>query len=71
MARPRPWTLEGLMAARVLAAANAPLTAIAEVTDRLSHDVDQALWALVGRAPEQALARLNPTHLETANDPRN
>ncbi|MEW5687203.1 MAG: hypothetical protein AB1942_19995 [Pseudomonadota bacterium] len=55
----RPWTLEGLLAARVLAAANAPLAHIGEALDRLSGEVDRALWMLVGRTPEQALALLN------------
>lgn len=55
----RPWNLEGLLAVRVLAAANAPLGAIGQAVDRLAPEIDQALWALVGRTPEQALARLN------------
>lgn len=55
----RPWTLEGLLAARVLAAANAPLQHIGEALDRLAADVDHALWALLGRSPAEALMYLN------------
>jgi len=47
------------MAARVLAAAQAPLGHIAPALDRFSPDIDLALWALVGRTPQQALAVLN------------
>ena len=55
----RVWTLEGLMAARVLAAAQAPLARIGFALERSATDVDLALWALVGRTPEEALDRLN------------
>lgn len=55
---PRKWTLEGLMAARVLLIANAPLGHIAFALDRTSADVDRALWSLVGRTPEQPIAVL-------------
>jgi hypothetical protein len=51
--------MEGLMAARVLVASNAPLGAVGEALDRFSWEIDLALWALTGRSPEQALARLN------------
>lgn len=54
----RPWTLEGLMAARVLVAAQAPLTRIGFALDRTAAEVDLALWALVGRTPQEALERL-------------
>lgn len=55
----RPWTLEGLTAVRVLAAANADQAAIAEAVGRFKAEIDLALWALVGRSPQQAVARLN------------
>lgn len=55
----RAWTLEGLMAARVLVAAQAPLVRIGFALDRPAPEIDQAMWALVGRTPEQALLRLN------------
>lgn len=55
----RPWNLEGLMAARVLAAVGAPLGHIGQALDRFAPEIDQALWVLVGRTPEQALAVLN------------
>lgn len=53
--RPRVWTLECLMAARMLIAAGAPLGHVAFALDRTSGDVDRALWTLVGRTPGQAL----------------
>lgn len=55
----RPWTLEGLTAVRVLAATNADQAAIAEAVGRFKAEIDLALWALVGRSPQQAVARLN------------
>lgn len=55
----RPWTIEGLAAARALAAANCPLSRIGIALDRTSGEIDHALWALVGRTPDQALKRLN------------
>lgn len=57
--RTRPWNMEGLMAARVLAAANAPLNRIGESLDRFSWEIDKALWTLVGRTPDEALYVLN------------
>lgn len=55
----RPWTLEGLMAARVLVAAGASLGAAANALGRRAGEVDAALWALVGRSPQEAVDRLN------------
>lgn len=55
----RPWTIEGLAAVRVLAAADCSLGAIADALGRFKAEIDVALWALVGRSPEQAVARLN------------
>lgn len=54
----RPWTLEGLAAVHVLARAGTDLDVIADAVGRFRTDVDLALWALVGRSPGQALARL-------------
>lgn len=62
----RPWNLEGLMAARVLVAAGAPLSHIGEALDRFGWEVDHAMWALVGRSPEEALYRLNGGVLDRA-----
>lgn len=50
------------MAARVLMMAQAPLGHIAFALDRTKSDVDQALWALVGRTPGQALIVLRGGH---------
>ena len=55
----RAWNLEGLMAARVLVAAQAPLARIGFALDRPAPEIDQAMWARVGRTPEEALQRLN------------
>ncbi|MGH6956250.1 MAG: hypothetical protein ACREEW_06245 [Caulobacteraceae bacterium] len=46
------------MAARVLLVAGAPLAHIAFALDRPRGEIDLALWALVGRTPDEALARL-------------
>jgi hypothetical protein len=55
----RPWTLPGLAAVYALALAGEGLAEIAEATGRFKGEVDLALWALTGRKPEAALARLN------------
>lgn len=47
------------MAMRLLAACNAPIAVIGWELDRSRGEIDEALWALVGRTPDQALARLN------------
>jgi hypothetical protein len=65
----RPWTLEGLLAARVLAAANVPLINIGVELDRSRGEIDLALYALLGRTPEDALARLNGGELARAAPP--
>lgn len=54
----RPWTLEGLAAVHILARAGTDLDVIADAVGRFKADVDQALWALVGRSPAEALSRL-------------
>lgn len=54
----RPWTLEGLAAVHVLARAGTDLDVIADAVGREPGEVDLALWALVGRSPDQALTRL-------------
>ena len=51
--------MEGLAAARILAAAGSPLGHIGFALERTSKDVDLALWALVGRTPAEALGVLN------------
>lgn len=56
----RPWTRPGLMALYALAAGGCSLEEMAEAVGRPRGDCDLALWALVGRAPDQALGRLNP-----------
>jgi hypothetical protein len=56
---PRPWSLEGLMAVHILSTAGSPLRAIADAVGRGRGDVDLALWALVGRQPDEALLHLN------------
>ncbi|MDP1617311.1 hypothetical protein [Phenylobacterium sp.] len=55
----RPWTLPGLAAVYTLAMGGEGLDEIAEATGRFKAECDLALWALVGRSPEAALARLN------------
>lgn len=55
----RAWNLEGLAAARVLVGANAPLSHVACALERTSREIDTAMWALLGRTPDQALAILN------------
>jgi hypothetical protein len=54
----RPWSEISLAFAYTGAAANVPLGAIAEALNRSPSEVDLALWAMVGRSPAQALARL-------------
>lgn len=69
----RPWTLEGLAAVRVLAAGDTDLASIADAVGRFKADVDLALWALVGRSPQQAVDRLNmgraPASFPAASEP--
>lgn len=65
----RAWNIEGLMAVRTLAACGAPLGHIGYAIDRPGADVDQALWALVGRTPDQALQRLNGWGSHDLQDP--
>lgn len=55
----RPWTLAGLAAVYALALGGEGLDEIAEATGRFKAECDLALWALVGRSPAAALARLN------------
>lgn len=62
------WTEPGLAMAYGLAMTGATLSTIAGETGRLPGEVDLALWALVGRTPAQALARLN-SGLRAEEDP--
>lgn len=55
----RPWTLPGLAAVYALALGGEGPAEIAEATGRFKGEVDLALWALTGRSPQAALARLN------------
>ncbi len=55
----RPWNMAELMGLWATLAAGAPLSDCAIATDRLTRECDLAAWAMVGRTPEQALARLN------------
>lgn len=72
----RPWTLAGLSAVYALSLAGEGLGEIAEATGRFRQECDLALWALVGRTPEQALERLNrdaagepPAHVPRPSSP--
>jgi hypothetical protein len=58
----RPWTMDDLAIASVLTAADITLVEIGEGLGRNPGDVDLALWALLGRAPSDALAHLNRGH---------
>lgn len=54
----RPWTREGLAALYALSVAGSTLGQIAEALGRMKSDCDQALWVMLGRAPDEALAVL-------------
>lgn len=69
----RPWTMDDLAIASVLTAADISLAEIGDGLGRTAGDIDLALWALLGRAPADALKHLNdpkpPTHpLQGARD---
>ncbi|PHY20786.1 hypothetical protein [Caulobacter sp. BP25] len=57
----RDWTIAGLAAVYALSSASIGLGEIAEAVGRSRGEVDLALWCLVGRTPEQALAVLATT----------
>lgn len=53
--RLRDWTVAGLAAVYALSISGFPLIDIADAVGRSCQDVDQALWCMLGRTPEQAL----------------
>jgi len=54
----RLWSPEDLAAARALQACGAPLGHAAQALDRITSEVDLALWQLLGRTPAKAAAVL-------------
>ena len=54
----RDWTIAGLAAVYALSAGGMTLGDIAEAVGRTRGECDLALWYLLGRTPEQALAML-------------
>lgn len=55
----RRWTADGLACVYMLSRAGRDLGAISEATGRTRGEVDRALWALLNRTLDAALAVLN------------
>lgn len=62
----RAWTLDGLAMVWAAAKGGADLRQIADLVGRQAREIDQALWNLLGRSPQQALAVLNAKATEPA-----
>ena len=54
----RDWTIAGLAALYALSASGASLNDMADALGRMKADCDLALWVLIGRTPDEALAVL-------------